>query len=228
MSTDVNVVTIDGPSGSGKGTISRLLALKLGYNLLDSGALYRVLAHVAELHQVSLENEEALAVLAEHLDVQFNLDPDIKTISIVIEGTLATDLIRSERCGENASKVAVYPKVRQALLARQRAFAGSTGLVCDGRDMGTVVFPNAQYKVYLDANAEVRAKRRFEQLKEKGINVTIADVEAELLKRDHRDSQRQASPLHPAEDAVIIDTSNKTVDNVLQEVLQAVDYKEVV
>jgi cytidylate kinase len=226
MSEKGIIVTIDGPSGSGKGTVSRLLALKLGYNLLDSGALYRVLAYVADLHEVNMDNEEALAVLAEHLDVQFNLDPDIKTISVVIEGQIATDLIRSERCGENASKVAVFPKVRQALLARQQAFASAKGLVCDGRDMGTIVFPEAKFKIYLDASSEVRARRRFEQLKEKGINVNLADVQDELSKRDLRDSQRETAPLRAAEDAVIIDTSSKNIEQVLEEVLKVLDYKE--
>lgn len=223
MSSQPVVITIDGPSGSGKGTISRLLALELGYNLLDSGALYRVLAYVAELHQVAMDNEKALAVLAEHLDVQFALDSHIKTISVVIEGQLATDLIRTEKCGNNASKVAAFPKVRQALLTRQRAFATHPGLVCDGRDMGTVVFPKAKYKFFLQASTEVRAKRRYEQLKEKGINVNLATVTSELEERDKRDSERKHAPLMPADDALLIDTSEMGIEQVLATTLEVVN-----
>lgn len=214
------VITIDGPSGTGKGTISQLVAKELGWNLLDSGALYRVLALAAKQHAVDINNEQGLEVLAAHLDVQFNANSAKATSRIILEGADVTDAIRTEECGNNASKAAALPKVRRALLERQRAFCEKPGLVTDGRDMGTVVFPDAMLKIYLDADVEERAKRRHNQLKEKGINVSLAQVLEELAVRDVRDKKRSVAPLKPAMDAVIVDTSGLSIEQVLDRILR--------
>ena len=213
------VITIDGPSGTGKGTVSQLLARELGWNFLDSGALYRVLAWGARQHAVSLENEPALKVLAEHLDAQFkvsNLDPP----SVMLEGTDVTQAIRSESCGNDASIIAAFPSVRYALLARQRAFCEPPGLVTDGRDMGTVVFPNALLKIFLEATDETRIHRRFLQLKTQGLRVNLKSIEKELKVRDQRDKEREIAPLKPAEDAILVDTTGLTIEQVLSNILK--------
>jgi cytidylate kinase len=171
MSERTPVVTIDGPSGVGKGTISQLLAQHLGWHLLDSGAIYRVLALAAIHHHVELENEEAITLLAAHLDVQFVSDADSKGIKVVLEGEDVTSSIRSPECSNAASKVAALPRVREALLRRQRAFSTSPGLIADGRDMGTMVFPKAAAKIFLIASAQERAQRRYNQLQDKGFAV---------------------------------------------------------
>lgn len=220
MSYEWPVITIDGPSGTGKGTISQLLAQKLGWNFLDSGVLYRVLAFAAQRHSVDINNEKALVVLAGHLDVQFPADKNRSISRVVFEGEDVTDAIRSEECGNNASKVAVLPKVRKALLERQRAFCEKPGLVTDGRDMGTVVFPDATLKIYLDAEIDERARRRHNQLKEKGINVSLGQILEELAVRDVRDKERSVAPLKPAADAVIIDTSRLGIEQVLERILR--------
>lgn len=216
------VVTIDGPSGTGKGTVSQLLAKELGWNLLDSGALYRVLALAAKQHHVAIDNGAALEVLAAHLDVQFKITEADESTRIILEGEDVTDAIRSEECGNNASLIAALPQVRRALLDRQRAFCEEPGLVTDGRDMGTVVFPQAFLKVYLEASREERAQRRYNQLKGKGINVSLAEVLKELDKRDERDSQRAIAPLLPAKDAVVVDTTSMSIEQVFKTMLNEV------
>ena len=222
MSINTTVITIDGPSGTGKGTLCQLLAKELSWNLLDSGALYRVLALAAKQHSVDLQNEEALEVLAAHLDVQFQYNQNIKSSMTILEGENVTDLIRAQECGEDASIIAQYPKVRVALLERQRAFAQKPGLVTDGRDMGTIVFPDAFLKIFLDASVEIRGKRRFLQLKGKGINASLAQVVEELGQRDKRDRGRKIAPLVAAKGAITIDTTEMSVEQVFSEVLSLV------
>ncbi len=215
------VITIDGPSGTGKGTVSQLLATKLRWHWLDSGVLYRALGLAAMRHAIDFANEAALADLARRLNVQF-VGSDIgEAAQILLEGEDVSEAIRSVEASAAASKVGVYATVREALLARQRAFCQAPGLVTDGRDMGTVIFPQAQLKIYLDASPEARAQRRYKQLKEKGINVSLASVLQETKKRDVRDQQRKVAPLKPAADAIIIDTTDLTIDEVFQRVLQA-------
>lgn len=225
MIENVPIITIDGPSGTGKGTLCHRLAEVLGWNVLDSGALYRVLALAAKQHAVNLENADALEVLAAHLDVQFKPSGLSGELRTVLEGEDVTDLIRTEGCGNNASKIAQFPEVRRALLERQRAFAQAPGLVTDGRDMGTVVFPYAHIKIYLDASPEIRAKRRYLQLKEKGINANLAQVVEELTSRDLRDKARETAPLRVSDDAVIIDTTNKNAEQVFEDVMMLVKEK---
>lgn len=209
------VVTIDGASGTGKGVVSQLVAKKLGWRLLDSGALYRVLALAAQKHGVSLENESALHVLAEYLDVQFIAQEFGAPPKILLEGQDVTETIRTEKMGNAASKVGALPSVRTALLSRQRSFQEPPGLVADGRDMGTVVFPNAEIKIFLLASPEERAIRRYNQLKEKGIDANLGDLIAELRERDKRDQERPVAPLRPADTAICIDTNHLDIDQVV-------------
>jgi CMP/dCMP kinase len=216
------VVTIDGASGTGKGVVSQLVAKKLGWKLLDSGALYRVLALAAQKHGVSLEEEKTLNVLAEYLDVQFVATETGMPPKIILEGQDVTDTIRTEKMGNSASKVSVFPAVRLALLSRQRAFREEPGLVADGRDMGTVVFPEADLKIFLTASLTERARRRYNQLNEKGINVNLDALVEELHERDTRDRQREVAPLRPAEDAVCIDTDQLTVEQVAAHILSKI------
>lgn len=227
-SANIPVITLDGPSGVGKGTVSQLLAEKLNWHLLESGALYRVVALAADRHGVDLVNEEALAVLAEHLDVQFSAASAGKPARIMFEGNDVTDEIRTEKQGNAASKVAQLAYVRNGLLARQKAFCQSPGLVAEGRDMGTIVFPEANLKFFLIASAEERARRRYQQLKNKGINVKLADLVVEIAERDTRDSTRAVAPLVPADDAVVIDTTNLSVRDVLSRVIMEVKHRELV
>ncbi len=217
----VPVITIDGPSGSGKGTISRQVAVRLGWHFLDSGALYRLVGLAAMHHAVPLDDEITLTTLAAHLDVQFAADQDGIESRMILEGEDVTDAIRTEECGKAASVVAALPSVRQALLERQRAFREPPGLVADGRDMGTVVFPDAAVKVFLTASREERARRRYKQLKEKGVSVNLQHILGELAERDARDSGRSVSPLRAAADAVVIDTTTLTIDEVVENVLAA-------
>ena len=214
----IPVLTIDGPSGTSKGTISRMVADKLGWHMLDSGALYRLVALGALRHGYALDDEMTLADYARSLDVQFLTDSASGEPVVQLENTNVTDDIRTEVAGNNASKVAALPAVREALLERQRAFCAAPGLVADGRDMGTTIFPDAFLKIYLTASAEVRAERRHKQLKEKGISVSLPALVKEIAERDERDSQRSVSPLKPAQDAVVIDTSDMGIEAVFERV----------
>lgn len=216
------VITIDGPSGTGKGTICHMLANHLDWHVLDSGSLYRVLAFAARVKEIDFNNIPAMVELAHALNLRFDTNPHHKN-QVILDGKDVFDELRTEQCGQDASKIAVVPEIREALLTRQRAFAKPPGLVTDGRDMGTVVFPEALLKVYLYATPEERASRRYFQLKEKGIDVSLAEVVDELAKRDARDTKRLHAPLKPAEDAVLIDTTGLTVVQVFDYVLKLVD-----
>jgi len=220
--SQATVITLDGPSGSGKGTIAGLLAARLGWKLLDSGALYRLLAFAAGNHGIDLTNEEALKTLAAHLDVQF-VDK-----RIILEGEEVTDAIRNEQVGAGASMVASLPAVREALLQRQRAFREAPGLVADGRDMGTVVFPDAPLKIFLTASAEERARRRYHQLKGKGEDVSLPSLLDEIRARDERDMQRAVAPLKPALDAIQLDSTEMSIDQVLERILDEVARRDLV
>ena len=217
------VITIDGPSGAGKGTLSTLLAKQLNCHFLDSGAIYRVLAIAAIHHQISLDDEVGLVPLAASLDVNFETTDE--NCKIVLEGEDVTYSIRTEEVGAAASKVAALPMVREALLRRQRAFKQPPGLVADGRDMGTVVFPTADAKIFLTASAEERAQRRYKQLKEKGHDVSITRLLADIQARDERDANRTVAPLVPADDAFVLDSSELNIDQVLEKVTEFVDSK---
>lgn len=219
------VITIDGASGTGKGTVSQLLANRLGWKFLDSGALYRVLALAAERHNVSLDNEDALEVLAEHLDVQFIAKEDASS-TIILEGEDVTGTIRTEQVGNAASIIGALARVRGALIARQRAFREPPGLIADGRDMGTVIFPDAELKIFLKASPKVQAYRRYNQLYAKGIHVTLGDLIKEMEERDKRDKERAVAPLKPAEDAIEIDTDLLTIMEVVTKILEVLDQKK--
>ena len=222
VSSSVPVITIDGPSGTGKGTICHLLANHLNWHVLDSGSLYRVLAYAARTKGLDFNDSSALVELAHNLNIRFDTNPHHKS-QVILDGNDVFDQLRTEQCGQDASKIAAVPEIRDALLARQRAFAQAPGLVTDGRDMGTVVFPNAILKIYLYATPEVRAFRRYFQLKEKGIDASLAEVVDELAKRDARDTQRLHAPLKPAADSVLIDTTGLTVVQVFDNVLKLTD-----
>ncbi|SDU14806.1 (d)CMP kinase [Halopseudomonas salegens] len=213
------VITIDGPGGSGKGTIAGLLAERLDWNLLDSGALYRLLAFAAENHGVDLDNQAALVRLATYLDVQFVPANDHQEQRVILEGEDVSRSIRNERVGAGASIVAAIPAVRDALLERQRAFREAPGLVADGRDMGTVVFTDAPLKVFLTASASERANRRHRQLLEKGENANLASLLDEIVARDERDMNRSVAPLVPAHDAMQIDSTSLSIEQVLETVM---------
>jgi cytidylate kinase len=215
-----SVITIDGPSGSGKGTVSRLLAQQLGWSILDSGAIYRVLALAAMHHAIDPTDEEALIPLAAHLDVQFVVEDPNENARIILEGEDVSNAIRNEEVGGIASEVAALPRVREALLRRQRAFKQAPGLVADGRDMGTVVFPSAEVKIFLTASAEERAQRRYRELKERGEDVTIAPLLEAIKARDDRDMNRSTAPLKPAEDALVLDSTVLDINEVLDRVLE--------
>ena len=221
-SEHIPVITIDGPSGSGKGTVCQALAAELGWHLLDSGALYRLVALAATNHSVAPDNAQALEVLAAHLDVHFEVERVGKPAKVVLEGEDVTAEIRREEIGSRASQVAALPAVRQALLQRQRAFLAQPGLLADGRDMGTVVFPGADLKIYLTASAEQRAQRRYKQLKEKGESVSLPQLIRDIEARDKRDTERPVAPLKPATDAITIDTTRMTIAEVVDCVMTQV------
>lgn len=216
----IPVVTVDGPSGAGKGTLSALIAEKLGWHLLDSGAIYRVLAVAAMHHDLPVDDESAVVPLASGLDVSFEIDNEQRRV--VLEGEDVTDDIRTEEVGAVASQIASLARVREALLRRQRAFQQDPGLVADGRDMGTVVFPDANVKLFLTASAEARAERRYNQLKDKGLDVNIARLLTDIKARDERDTQRAVAPLVPAQDAVIIDSTDLDIDQVFEKAMDII------
>lgn len=214
MNTFVNVITLDGPSGTGKGTLCHLLAAHLGWHFLDSGAIYRVFALAVEESNIQEDEVEHLVRLAKNLPLSFVKE------DIFLQGVSVKEKIRTQQCGQKASRLAALPEVREALLWRQRDFAKPPGLVTDGRDMGTVVFPQAALKIYLYATPEARAERRYLQLKKSGKSDTLAQVVEELAERDARDMARSHAPLAPAHDAVSIDTTALSIEEVFQQVLQ--------
>ncbi len=217
------VITVDGPSGAGKGTLCHALADKLGFDFLDSGAIYRILALAALKQQIDFEDETALAELGRRLEVKFV--PQGNEVQVILDGENVGDQIRTAQAGQNASKIAIYPKVREALLQRQRDFSSEKGLIADGRDMGTIVFPHAQIKFFLDASAEERTKRRVKQLQEKGFNANFDEILAEIKERDFRDRNRPIAPLVPATDAVILDSTHLSIEEVIQQALDHIAQK---
>ncbi|KPQ31120.1 MULTISPECIES: (d)CMP kinase [unclassified Halomonas] len=218
MTEQFPVLTIDGPGGAGKGTISGLVADRLKWHLLDSGALYRLTAQAAVKHQVALDDEDALATLAQSLDVAFPVDDG--QARTLLEGEDVSRVIRTEEAGERASQVAALPKVRQALLQRQRNFCQAPGLVADGRDMGTIVFPNASLKIFLTASASERARRRHQQLQEAGVDASLSSLLKEIQARDARDMQRNVAPLKPADDAITLDTTCLSIPEVVDQLTE--------
>lgn len=217
------VVTIDGPSGSGKGTIAALLADRLGWSVLDSGALYRIVGYCVDHDGIGFDNADKITEISKSLDVRFDHG------RVLLAGQDITDAIRTETAGNNASKVAAIPSVREALLQWQRDCARGRGLVADGRDMGTVVFPAAPLKIFLTASAGERALRRHKQLKEKGIDVSIPRLTSEIEERDKRDRERSIAPLLPAEDAIVIDSTEMGINDVVEQIfesLQAIQKSE--
>lgn len=219
MSEAAPVLTLDGPSGSGKGTIASRVARTLGWHLLDSGALYRLVALGAARRGIDMADEGALAEYAAQMDVDFEVLPDSGEVVAKLDGEPVGNAIRTEQVGNDASKVAVLGTVREALLQRQRDFRRAPGLVADGRDMGTTVFPDAGLKIYLTASAQVRAERRYKQLKDKGISASLAGLREEIAERDARDTGRQSSPLKPAADAIVLDTSALDIEQVVEQVM---------
>ncbi len=226
MTSSIPVICVDGPSGAGKGTLSRELAARLGWHLLDSGALYRVLGFACRHRKIPLSDEAQVVAMARQLDVAFV--PTVAGVSVFLGGEDVSLPIRTEDGGRDASKVALLPAVREALLHRQRELAVLPGLVADGRDMGTVVFPTSPLKIFLTASAKVRAERRFHQLQGQGQSVSLARLLSDIEERDRRDKSRSASPLVPAEDAVVVDSSELSPDAVLDTVLQLAADRRVV
>ena len=220
LDRDVPVITVDGPGGSGKGTITTRLARHLGWHFLDSGALYRLTALAVIGAQVPLEDEAALGDLAANLDIRFETRGD--DVIAVLNEVDVTEQLRFEDTGVMASKIATIPVVRSALVTRQRGFRQLPGLVADGRDMGTVIFPDAMLKIFLTASAEIRAERRYKQLKDKGESVNLTRLFREIKARDLRDQSRSVAPLSPAEDAVIIDSTDLSIDEVLDEIISLI------
>ncbi|MBS0382678.1 MAG: (d)CMP kinase [Proteobacteria bacterium] len=216
------VLAIDGPSGSGKGTIARAVAERLGWHLLDSGAIYRAVGYAAGVRGVDLDDAEAAARCAAEARIEFRDPGDGGDTRVVIDGIDATDAIRTETAGAAASAIAALPAVRKALVDKQLAFRQPPGLVADGRDMGTVIFPDAPFKVFLTASPAERAERRYKQLKAKGLDVTLASLLHEIELRDARDASRAVAPLRPAPDAVVIDSTGMPVAAVVDAVLALV------
>ncbi len=212
------VITVDGPSGSGKGTLAQRLAHYLNWHYLDSGAMYRIVALAACKHRIALDDPVGLATLVHDINVCFALTSE-GAARVLLEGLDVSDVIRSEECGNAASKIAVVSVVRKALLEQQRTFCKPPGLVTDGRDMGTVVFPGAMLKIFLAASPQERAHRRYKQLKEKGIDANLKDLEKEIAERDRRDRQRRIAPLKPADNARVLDSTELDADEVFQAAL---------
>ncbi|MBT7335296.1 MAG: (d)CMP kinase [Gammaproteobacteria bacterium] len=215
-SNSIPVITIDGPSGSGKGTLARALADRLGWSLLDSGALYRIIGAQCLSRGINFDDETAVADLAQVLDIRF-----VGT-AVWVEGLNMTEEIRTEDAGVNASRVAHWPAVRDAVLGLQRSFLQAPGLIADGRDMGTVVFPDAALKFFLDASAQERAERRYKQLKNKGLSVNLRGLLEQIQERDARDRERAVAPLKPARDALVVDSTSMSIELVLEEVMAEV------
>ena len=224
--SSVPVVTIDGPSGSGKGTISRKVAEALGWHLLDSGAIYRAVGYAASMEGIDLSDAEAATRCAEETQIGFEPAADGSETRVLVNGHDATDEIRTETCGAAASAIAAIPGVRAALFDKQRGFRRAPGLVADGRDMGTVIFPEARVKVFLTASAEERANRRYKQLKEKGLSVTLSALLREIQARDVRDAERAVAPLKPAAEAILIDSTRTPIEAVVAKVLALVRQRE--
>jgi len=219
-STNIPIITIDGPSGAGKGTIAQNVACELGFHILDSGSLYRLTALASQDDGLELTDEAKIAELALNLPVTFEATES--GLQIILRDEDVTEVIRKEEIGMHASKIAALPKVRKALLDRQRCFSEQPGLVADGRDMGTTVFPDATLKIFMTATAEERAERRYKQLKDKGINANIAALVKDLKLRDEQDKNRAVSPLEAAEDAILLDTTEMGIEEVTLKVLELV------
>ncbi|MBS0431050.1 MAG: (d)CMP kinase [Proteobacteria bacterium] len=219
MQPVIPILTIDGPSGSGKGTIARAVADRLGWHLLDSGALYRAVGYAAGMAGLDLSDAEAVTRCAQSVKIRFRDPGDGGETRVIVNGHDATDELRTETAGAAASAIAAIPSVRQALVDLQLSFRKPPGLVADGRDMGTVIFPEARYKVFLTASAAERAKRRHKQLKDKGLDVTLASLLHEIEARDARDASRAVAPLKPAADAVTVETTGMPIEEVVAKVL---------
>lgn len=217
------VITVDGPSGAGKGTLCQALATELGFDFLDSGAIYRILAFSAQKQGIDFNDEAKLAEIALNLNTEFRVEKG--EVQVILDDVNVGDEIRSAQAGQNASKIAIYPQVREALLQRQRNFSTPKGLIADGRDMGTIVFPDAQIKFFLDASAEERTKRRLKQLQEKGFNANFDEILKEIKERDFRDRNREIAPLKPAADAVLLDSTDLSIDEVIKQALAHIHQK---
>jgi cytidylate kinase len=211
------VIAIDGPGGAGKGAVSQLVARQLGWHLLDSGSLYRITAFAAQQKGIALNDSRAVAAVAAALDVRFAEAPD--GVAVILDNNDITASIRTEKAGSDASIVAADPAVRQALIARQQAFAQPPGLVADGRDMGSVVFPAAGLKIFLTASVAERARRRYKQLKDKGMDVSLPALSRDMEERDRRDSERLVAPLRAADEARILDSTNLTIQEVVEQIM---------
>ena len=218
----IPVLAIDGPSGVGKGTVARIMAQKLGWHLLDSGAIYRAFALAVDSRNIDISDESALVEVANNLDLTFKTETDSELVSVYLDGQDVSKVLRTEQTGEMASKIASIGVVRAALLKRQQAFAKAPGLVADGRDMGTVVFADASFKVFLTASAQERANRRLKQLQNQGSKGIISQILTDVVARDERDTSRKHSPLKPAKDALIIDTTELSIDKVITQVSELI------
>jgi cytidylate kinase len=219
----IPILTVDGPSGVGKGTVARIVAQKQGWHLLDSGAIYRAFALAVDARGIDIKDESALEHVAKNLNLEFKTEADNELVSVYLDGNEVSNVLRTEQTGEMASKIASIGVVRAALLQRQQGFAKPPGLVADGRDMGTVVFADAAFKIFLTASAQERANRRLKQLQNQGSKGIISQILAEVVARDERDSSRKHSPLKPAEDALVIDTTELSIDEVITQVMTLIE-----